>query len=186
MSAGEFINVPLLSAYHLLHPKPAILVISADAAGRVNGMIAAWTTPVSHSPPLVGVSIAPKRYTYELIKESGEFTLNIMSKEYAKQINFLGTVSGRDRKDKLRESGLTISKSKKVKAPHVEEALAVLECKVEKEVEAGDHVFFIARILEAYAKSGVFDEIYKPEKAKILLHLGAADYVTISGETIRP
>ncbi|MCD6591616.1 MAG: flavin reductase family protein [Thaumarchaeota archaeon] len=186
MSAGGFVNVPLLSAYHLLHPKPAILVISADAAGRVNGMIAAWTTPLSHSPPLIGVSISPKRYTYELVKESGEFTLNIMSKEYAKQIHFLGTVSGRDRKDKLRESGLTISKSKKVKAPHVEEALAVLECRVEKEVEAGDHVFFIARILEAYAKSGVFDEVYKPEKAKILLHLGAADYVTISDETIRP
>jgi len=182
----RFTSIPASSAYHLLHPKPAVLVISIDSSGRVNGMIAAWTTPLSHSPPLIGVSISPKRYTYELVKESGEFTLNIMSKEYVKQIHFLGTVSGRDRKDKLRESGLTISKSKKVKAPHVEEALAVLECRVEKEVEAGDHVFFIARILEAYAKSGVFGEVYKPEKAKILLHLGGAYYTTISDEIITP
>jgi len=109
-----------------------------------------------------------------------------MSKEYAKQIHFLGTVSGRDHKDKLRESGLTISKSKKVKVPHVEEALAVLECKIEKLVEAGDHVFVIGRVLEAYAKSDVFDETYRPEKAKILLHLGGAYYTTISDEIIVP
>ena len=181
----RFTSIPISSAYHLLHPKPAALVISIDSSGRVNGMIAAWTTPLSHSPPLIGVSISPKRYTYELIKESQEFTLNILDVNYVKQIHFLGTVSGRSR-DKLKESGLTLSESKKVKPPHVEEALGVLECRVEKEVEAGDHVFFIARILEAYAKSEVFDEIYKPEKAKILLHLGAADYVTISDETIRP
>ncbi len=181
----RFTSIPVSSAYHLLHPKPAALIISMDLSGKVNGMIAAWTTPLSHSPPLVGVSISPRRYTYRLIKESQEFTLNILDVNYVKQVHFLGTISGRSR-DKLKESGLTLSESKKVKPSHVEEALGVLECRVEKEVEAGDHMLFIARILEAYAKSEVFDEIYKPEKAKILLHLGAADYVTISGETIRP
>ena len=181
----RFTPVPVSSAYHLLHPKPAALIISIGSSGRANGMIAAWTTPLSCSPPLIGVSISPRRYTYKLIKESREFTLNILDVNHVKQVHFLGTVSGRSR-DKLKESGLTLSESKRVKPPHVEEALGVLECRVEKEVEAGDHVFFIARILEAYAKSEVFDEIYKPEKAKILLHLGAADYVTISGETIRP
>lgn len=178
-------SIPISSAYHLLHPKPAALVISVDSSGRVNGMIAAWTTPLSHSPPLIGVSISPRRYTYELIKESQEFTLNILDVNYVKQVQFLGMVSGRSR-DKLKESGLTLSKSRKVKPPHVEEALGVLECRVEKEVEAGDHVFFIARILEAYARSEVFDEIYEPEKAKVLMHLGGSYYTTISDETITP
>ena len=125
----RFTSIPVSSAYHLLHPKPAVLVISIDSSGRVNGMIAAWTTPLSHSPPLIGVSISPKRYTYELIKESQEFTLNVLSVNYVKQIHFLGTVSGRSR-DKLKESGLTLSESKRVKSPHVEEALGVLECRV--------------------------------------------------------
>ena len=185
MRSGGFVSVSPLSAYHLIHPKPAILVISIDSSGKANGMIAAWTTPLSHSPPLVGVSIAPTRYTYQLIKNSGEFTLNVLDKRYVRQVDFLGSVSGRGR-DKLKESGLTIAKSKRVKPPHVEEALAVLECAVEKEVKAGDHIFFIARVLEAYAKPEFFDEVYKPEKAKILMHLGGAYYTTISDELITP
>ena len=185
MRSKGFAAVSLLTAYHLLHPKPAILVISADSSGRASGMIASWTTPVSHSPLLVGVSIAPARYTYQLVKSSREFTLNVLDSRYVKHVNFLGTVSGRNR-DKLRESGLTVARSKKVKPPHVEEALAVLECAVEKEVEAGDHVFFIARVLEAYAKPEFFDEVYKPEKAKILMHLGGAYYTTVSDELITP
>ena len=180
-----FKDIPTSTAYHILHPKPAILVISANREGKVNGMIAAWVTPLSADPPLAGVAVAPARYTHGFIKDSGEFTLNVLDRNYIKQVHFLGTVSGRG-KDKLGESGLTLRASEKVKAPHVAEALAVAECKVEKEVETGDHTFFVGRILKAYAKRDVFDEVYRPEKAKILLHLGGSLYTTIIDEVLRP
>jgi len=185
MASEEFRIIPISTAYHLIHPKPAVIVISVDESGRANGMTAAWTTPLSHSPPLVGVSISPLRYTYQLVKRSGEFTINVLDKRYVKQAHFIGTVSGRGR-DKLAEAGFSLMRSRRVKSPHIREALAVLECAVEKEVEAGDHVLFIGRILEAYAKSEVFDEVYKPEKAKILMHLGGAYYATLADELIKP
>jgi len=183
MQSEEFRRVPPTISYHLIHPKPAVIVISMDSSGKANGMTAAWTTPLSISPPLVGVSISPRRYTYELVKSSGELTINVLDRRYARQVHYVGTVSGRGR-DKLAEAGFTLKRSRKVKPPHIGEALAVLECVVEKDVEAGDHVFFIGRVLEAYAKPDVFDEIYRPEKAKILMHLGGSCYATLADELI--
>jgi len=179
----DFIRIGAQASLRLIMPRPAILVISSDLSGKVNGMTAAWTTPLSHNPPLVGVSISPKRYTYQLIKESHDFTLNVLSVNYVRQVNFLGTVSGRNR-DKIRESGLTLSGSRIVRAPHVLEALAVLECIVENEVKAGDHNLFIARVVDAYVKNNTFEETYKPNKAKILMHLGGSCYVTLADELI--
>jgi len=188
MVSEDFKSVSPFSARRVMGPRPAILVISISSDGKANGMTAAWTTPLSFDPPLVGVSIGVTRYTCQLIKESGEFTLNILDKRYLKQIHFLGTVSGRE-VDKLKECGLTIEKSKKVKAPHVAEAIGVLECRVEKEVETGDHVFFIGRVLEIYAKKGAYDhaeDMYVLKKAKIPLYIGGAYYVIPADELLSP
>ena len=180
-----FEDVKTSNAYRLLHPKIVALLISVNHAGAVNGMPAAWVTPLSRNPPLVGASIAPTRYTYGFLKDSGEFTLNIISKDYVRTINFLGTVSGRDR-DKLRECGLTLRPSRRVRAPHVLEALAVLECTVYKEVEAGDHVLIMGRVVEAYVKQGIFEEVYNPRRAKMLMHLGSSSYTTIVDDVLSP
>lgn len=185
MSDVDFKNISPSTAYRLLHPKSAILVISSGPDGRANGMVAAWTTPLSMNPPLVGVAVAPSRYTHRLIKESREFTMNVLDMRYVRQIHFFGTVSGRNR-DKFSESGLTPMKSRKVSAPHVAEALAVLECRTENEVTTGDHTFFIARVVDAYVRRDAFDEVYLPERAKILLHLGGALYTVPGDELISP
>lgn len=182
---GDFKSISLSMSHRLLHPRPAVLVISSGPDGRVDGMVAAWTTPVSRDPPLVCVSIAPSRYTHELIEASGEFTINILDRRYVRELHFLGTVSGRSR-DKLAESGLSLRKSRKISAPHVAEALAVLECVVENRVTVGDHTLFIARVVEAYAKGDVFSEIYLTDRAKILLHLGGSTYVAPEDRVISP
>jgi len=181
----EFEQVKTSETYRLLHPKIASIFISTNRIGAVNGMIAAWVTPLSRNPPLVGASIAPSRYTYEFLKDSGEFTINVMSMDHLREVHFLGTVSGRER-DKLRECGLTLRPSRRVKAPHVLEALAVLECSVYKEVEAGDHQFIMGRILDAYVKPGMFGEVYNPRRAKMLMHLGSSSYTTIIDDVLSP
>jgi len=185
MSSEELSEVPLKLATRLLHPKPAIIVISSDSSGRINGMTAAWITPIARSPPTVGFSIAPQRYTYELIKESKEFTLNVVDADRVNQVHLLGTVSGRNR-DKLKESGLTLIASKNVKPPRIKEALAALECKIKNELEIGDRIFIIAEVVAAYARKGLFTEVYDPEKARILMHLGGANYTTITNQLIKP
>lgn len=76
MSLPEYVEVVTRQHTRLLHPKLVVLVVSIGKDGRANVMPAAWVTPVSVNPPLVAVAISPKRYTYKLIKESGEFTLN--------------------------------------------------------------------------------------------------------------
>jgi len=182
----KFVKVSREYGHRLIHPKPAILVISRSLDGRVNAMTAAWSTPLSWDPPLVCVSISPKRYTHKLIKESREFTLNVLGADLVKEADYFGTVSGRD-VDKFKERKLTLLESKKVKTPHLAEALAVLECSLYKEVEAGDHTIFIGLVEEAYVKPGLMkDSRYDPRKAKILMHLGDDYYTTISDEVLRP
>ncbi len=181
-----FKQVKISEAYRLLHPKPVSLIISIRPSGELGVMPAAWITPLSRNPQLVGVSIAPIRHTYEVLRDAGDFTLNVMPKEHIKQVNFLGTISGKEKKDKIKMSGLTLTESRKVKSPHVLEALAVLECVVEKEVEAGDHIFIISRVMDSYVKPDVFDETYLPHRAKILFHLGGTNYVTLSDDVLKP
>jgi len=149
-------------------------------------MTASWTTPLSHSPPLAGVAIVPTRYTYQLIKESKEFTLNVLSLDFVQEIQYFGSVSGRD-EDKFSKSKLTLEPSKSVKPPHVREAIGVMECRLERIVNVGgDHDLFVGRVVEAYAKEDAFEEVYQPTKAKVLLHLGKRLYLTVSEEVIAP
>ena len=81
--------------YYMLHPRPVVIVAS-KFKDRLSAMAASWAMPVSRKPPIVATAIARTRYTYELIIESKEFSINLLPKEHLSKIHFLGTVSGRD------------------------------------------------------------------------------------------
>ena len=185
MAGGNFTSVPLPVAHRLLHPKLVAIIVAVDTRGRPNGMTAAWITPISINPPMICVAISPTRYTYELIRTSKEFTVNVLDSQQVKTSHYFGTVSGRY-EDKFAQSGVRLAQSTSVRAPHLVDALAVLECKLEKEFKLGDHALVIGRIANAYAREGVFTQTYNPEKAKVLLHLGGDDYVTIADEMLKP
>lgn len=176
----EYVQVSGRMIYHLLHPRPAVLVISIGSDSRPGGMVAAWTTTISHSPPLACIAIVPQRHTYKLIKESGQFTLNIFGIEFLDKIHWLGSVSGRDR-DKFAEAGLELEPSRKIRAPRARDAIGVLECELEKIIDVGgDHELVIGRVVDAYVKREFFEEVYNPAKAKIILHLGKRIYTTMA------
>ncbi len=168
----------------LLHPKLVVIVTAAGRDGRGNAMTAAWAMPVSAKPPMVAVSIAPKRYTYELIKETGEFVLNVPQIDMLELVDFFGSVSGRE-VDKL--SRVSTRPARRVKAPVIEGCAAWLECVVEKEVEAGDHVVFIARIVEAYGREDLVrpDGRYDVARFRPVLHMGGDEYASIEPEVYR-
>jgi flavin reductase (DIM6/NTAB) family NADH-FMN oxidoreductase RutF len=104
-------------------------------------------------PTLVGVGIASSRYSFDLIRQSGEYVVNAVNKKLMAAVRLCGEKSGRE-VDKFELAKLTPEKGVKVNAPLIKESPVSIECKVVKEVEAGDHVWFIGEVLAAHVREG--------------------------------
>ena len=144
---------------NLLNPVPCVLV-SASYDGHDNVMTAAWAGTVCSDPVMVSVSIRKSRYTYDLIKNSGEFVLNLVSEDLVKASDYVGVFSGRnidkfDLKDDLK---LTKEKSSKVNCISIAESPLTLECKVEQILELGSHDMFIGRVVATGVDEKLLDE----------------------------
>ncbi len=165
--------------HHLLHPRPVVLLTSVGKDGKANIMSAAWVTPLSKNPPLIAVSIGKGRYSHRLIEESGEFVINIPTKDLVKQVELCGRKSGMYL-DKFKASGLTAKPSKIVAPPIIDECVGHLECRVVNRVSAGDHTVFIGEVLAAYAEEGLFvDDLWDTSRVHILCHAGSNAYSTL-------
>jgi len=162
--------------YRLLHPKVATLIVSIDRDGKANIMAAAWTTPLSIKPALVGVAISPKRYTHSLIQESKEFTVNIPSKNLVEKVHLCGTRSGRDA-DKIAIAKLNLKPAKHIKTPIVDECIGNIECKLWGIMPTGDHTLFIGEVLAAYVDEKLFTDSWS-ENAEVLIHVGGEVYTS--------
>ena len=173
------------SFYRLLHPKLAVLLTCIDEDGKANIITLAWAMPASIHPPLVVVSIAPARYSHGLIEKTKEFVLNVPTMEKLKETFFCGRKSGRD-VDKFKETGLTPLPARKVKAPIIKECVAHLECKLYKQVQAGDHTLFIGEVVAAYADENVFTKTYDLEKTELIYHMGGDKFTTLTSKATRP
>ena len=158
--------------YKLLHPCMTVLVVSISKDGKPNVMACAWNMPVSEDPPMIALSLGEESYTGKLIKESGEFTVNIPDERLLKAIWLCGTRSGR-KIDKFKQANLTPIPAKKVKPPIISECMAHLECKLYDRIEVGECTIFIGEVLEAYCSKEVFEKgMWHMEKIGLPLHLG--------------
>jgi len=175
--------VRYLNWNRLLHPQPVYLIIS-KLGEKVNIMTAAWVSPVSFNPPLLIVSISPKRYTYEIIRKTGEFVVSTVSKDLLNIAYYCGSVSGRTR-DKVKDLGLNLIEFKNIGVPYLANSYASLGCKVEKEVEVGDHVLFVGRVVEMHYDQELFKKGFLDvSKIDVLFHLGGRYYTTSSRNII--
>lgn len=129
----------------LLCPVPVVLVGSVDEKGRPNICTVAWAGTICSQPPMLSISLRPERYSYDLIRASGEFTVNIPSVDQIHATDYCGVVSGRD-VDKFEETGLTAAPATAIKTPIVKECPVSLECKTTKTMNLGTHTLFIAEI----------------------------------------
>jgi len=172
-------------AYRLLHPRHTVLVSCADKNGKANIITLAWSMPVSINPPIVAMSIAPKRYSHQLIEETKEFVINIPTMDIVRETLFCGRRSGRTH-DKFEETKLTPLPAKIVKPPIIKECVAHLECRLDQQITAGDHTLFTGRVLTAYANKGVFDEKFDVKRVKPIYHMGGDDFVTIAPGIVSP
>jgi flavin reductase (DIM6/NTAB) family NADH-FMN oxidoreductase RutF len=180
-------SIPVSNFYRLLHPYNTSLVTCCHAEGQPNIIAIAWLIPLSVKPPLVGMSIRPTRYSYGLIRATGEFVINVAPHEIARQVLFCGRRSGRD-VDKFAATGLTPGQAQLVRPPIIEECLAHLECRVVQDVETGDHHLVVAEVLAAYTQPGVLDDdgLYDLSRVHLLLHLGRNRFTGARPQSIEP
>jgi len=163
-------------ALRVLHPRPVVIVLAKSGEGRINGCAASWVTPVNMDPPIVAVSLAYERLTYEYVRESGEATLNVLPAEEINAVHYVGTVSGRDVPDKLRRAGFILAPSRKVSTPHIDGAAAYIEAVLKDEVKYPDHALLTFEAVRVVADSRYFRTVFK-ESTPILLHVGSDTYV---------
>ena len=131
---------------NMLYPIPAVLISVGDIDGESNIFTVAWTGTICSDPPMVSVSVRKQRHSYEMMKQSGEFVINLTTKDLAFATDYCGVKSGKD-VDKWKACGLTKLKSTEVKCPSVAESPVSIECKVTEIKELGTHDMFIARVV---------------------------------------
>jgi Conserved protein/domain typically associated with flavoprotein oxygenases, DIM6/NTAB family len=154
--------------YRLLHPRPTVVIVSKCPGGRLNLMPASWNTPVSEEPPTVAVAVDKSTYTHECLQHHKYATLNVPSIDAVDLVYKLGTVSGRQT-DKA--AWVKLVPSQKIDVPRMADALAAYEAEAYKEVEVGEVVLYIFRILAAWVAPGVADQWgFDFKKVNIPLH----------------
>ncbi len=157
---------------NMLYPLPVVMVSVADRDGRPNIITVAWAGTVCTNPPMLSISVRPERYSYPILKETGEFVLNLTTRELAFATDYCGVKSGRD-VDKFKELGLTPLKAEHVGAPLIAESPVNIECKVREILPLGSHHMFLADVVAVHA-----DEKYMDEKHKF--HLEKAEPIVYS------
>ncbi|PKL48290.1 MAG: flavin reductase family protein [Candidatus Riflebacteria bacterium HGW-Riflebacteria-2] len=141
----------------ILAPVPAVMVTCQGKQGRPNIITIAWVGTVCSEPPMLSISVRPERYSYALIKETGEFAVNLTDRQTVKASDLCGVISGRDR-DKFHETGLTIGRSQTIQPPIIVECPINIECKVEQEISLGSHNMFIARVTAVQVTQKLIDD----------------------------
>lgn len=141
----------------MMAPVPAALVSCIDREGNTNLITIGWTGIVNSEPPMTYVSVRKERWSHHMIEETGEFVINMTTKDMAKGTDLCGVRSGRDC-NKWELSGFTPVQASTVKAPIVKESPVSLECRVVEKKELGSHDMFLAEITAVNCDEQYFDE----------------------------
>jgi flavin reductase (DIM6/NTAB) family NADH-FMN oxidoreductase RutF len=142
---------------NMLYPVPAVMVSCQRPGEKPNIVTIAWAGTVCSDPAMVSISVRPERYSYDIIKETGEFTINLVTKKLAYATDYCGVKSGRD-VDKFKEMGLTPCEGIKVSCPGIEESPVNIECKVKEVIPLGSHHMFIGEVVGVQISNEYMDE----------------------------
>ena len=150
---------------NMLYPLPAVMVSVGNKQGEANIITVAWTGTICTNPAMVYISVRPERYSYQMIKESGEFVINLTTEKLVKATDYCGVKSGRD-VDKWKEMNLHQVKAETLEySPLILESPVNIECKVIEIKELGSHHMFLANVTAVHA-----DEAYLNEQNKFELN----------------
>jgi flavin reductase (DIM6/NTAB) family NADH-FMN oxidoreductase RutF len=146
----------------MVYPLPAVMVSCGSNSDQYNIITISWTGTICTDPAMCYISVRPGRYSYNIIKENGEFVINLTTKELAFAADWCGVKSGKNF-NKFKEMGLTPVPASIVKAPLIEESPVNIECVVKEIKELGSHHMFLSEVVAVNAdekyidkKSGLF------------------------------
>ncbi len=140
----------------LIAPLPAVMVSCGDMDNS-NIITVAWTGIINTIPPKTYISVRPKRHSYDMIKSSGEFTINLTSESLVPAADFCGMYTGR-KVDKFARCALTKEEGSENKCPMIAQSPISIECKVADIVPLGTHDMFIADIVAVHVDDGMLDK----------------------------
>ena len=141
----------------MLYPLPAVMVSCQRPGEKPNIITVAWAGTICSSPAMISISVRPERYSYNIIRETGECVVNLTTERLVRATDYCGVRSGRD-VDKFREMHLTPGKSVHVSAPLIEESPVNIECRVRQVLELGSHHMFVAEVEGVDIDSRYLDE----------------------------
>lgn len=150
-------------AGNMIYPLPAVMVSCGDEE-RANIVTVAWTGTICTNPAMTYISLRPSRYSYELIKETGYFVINLTTESIVKATDFCGVKSGREI-DKFKVMNLTVMRDEETNCPMIGESPVSIICETVEIKELGSHHMFIAQVKSVYV-----DESYMDEKGKFKLN----------------
>ena len=150
---------------NMLYPVPAVMVSCKRADERPNIITVAWAGTVCSDPAMLSVSIRKERYSHDIIKESGEFVVNLVTGELTRACDWCGVRSGKDF-DKFKEMKLTEYTSEYMDAPAISESPVNIYCKVKQILELGSHDMFVAEVVGVTVDDKYMDENGKFELSK--------------------
>lgn len=139
-----------------IYPIPAVMV-SCGTMEKSNIITVAWTGILNTNPAMCYISVRPERYSHNIIKENGEFAINLTTRQLAYATDWCGVKSGRD-VDKFKEMKLTKEKANIISVPLIKESPVSVECKVKEIVPLGSHDMFVAEIVAIDADEKYIDE----------------------------
>ena len=141
----------------MLYPLPAVMVSCQKPEEKPNIITVAWTGTICSSPAMVSISVRPERYSYHIIKETGEFVINLTTEKLAYATDYCGVRSGKD-VDKFKEMHLTPGRCEGVNAPLIEESPVNICCRVKQVLELGSHHMFIADVVSVEVDGAYMDQ----------------------------
>ncbi len=157
---------------NMLYPVPAVMVSCQRPGEKANIITLAWAGTICSDPAMVSISVRSERYSHDIIEETGEFVINLVTSELTKKCDWCGVKSGRDF-DKFKEMKLTEYKSDFLGVPAIDESPVNIYCKVKKIERLGSHDMFIAEVVGV-----TVDEKYMDKKGRF--DLGAANLMAYS------
>ena len=151
---------------NMLYPLPAVMVSCANEAGEKDIVTVAWAGTVCTNPPMLSISLRPERHSYHIIRESGEFVVNLVTSRLQRACDWCGVRSGRDY-DKWAECRLTAEPAARLElAPAIAESPVNIECRMRDVLELGSHHLFLADVIAVQVEEGLLDARGKLDLAR--------------------
>ena len=141
----------------MIYPLPAVMVSCGETPEEYNILTIAWTGTICSDPPMCYISVRPGRHSYEIIKRTGAFVINLTTEELSRATDWCGCRSGR-KYNKWKEMNLTPIPAEKVNAPAIAESPVNIECLVKQVIPLGTHDMFIAEVVNVTAEEAFLDD----------------------------